>query len=375
MLLEIVHPELATQKTYTSAEVLASASSSTVENGSGFSSGDLVLFGKYGQEKTERVTLSGTTGNTQLDHSTGPVFSHPARTPVQMMVFDQAEISRADSEGGSYTVLTTVDLNFDEDVTLYNDSTGTTSSWYKIRYKNSSTGVYSSYSPEQQGTGYDDDAMGSMLEEVLVDFGDPTAKKITRTRVRSYLKAGVRTLAVKIIKMYPDHLRSATTQDFTSSQTYNLPDRFLGFIRVDVNYAGTTRSDATKATFESEGDGFPSTTYTTNDPRIFIRGGSVGFRPTPTGSGRAWYVYWAYPPVMSDDGDTHGLPFGARDVLVAHALYRLWLSKDQDKSRGYRSLYKDLEEEFIEFVGQQRQQITQPNEEVVFGGDLYDSWF
>lgn len=378
MLLTILHPELATQKTFTTAEVAAAATTTYVENNDDFASGDLVLFGLYGQERTEKVVLTNTTGSNQLDHSTGPEFPHPARTPVSQMMYDQAEISRADSQGGSYSVLTTIDLNFDEEYTLYNDSNGTTSSWYKIRYKNSQSASYSSYSDEIQGTGYEDDALGSMVEEVLTDFGDPTAKKVTRDRVKGFLKAEVRTLTLAIIKTYPDYLKNYTTQSLTANtQTYTLPSYFLGFVRVDVNYAGTDTTNARKAIYEGEDKGLPTTTYTSQTPRVFIRGGSFGLRPTPTTTGGLAFIwYWAYPTPMNSDSDLHGLPFGARDVLVAGSLYKLWLSKNQDTAKGYKTLYQDLKEEFIEFVGQQRQQITKPYQETVSGADLYDdTWF
>lgn len=378
MLLTILHPELGTQRTFTTAEVAAAATASLVENNNDFASGDVVLYGYYGQERTERVVLSGITGTAQLDHTTGPVFAHPARTPITQMLYDQAEISRADSQGGSYSVVTTIDLNFDEENTLYNDSNGTTSSWYKIRYKNSQSAVYSSYSDEVQGTGFTDDSLGSMIEEVLVEYGDPSAKKITRDRVKNYLKAEVRTLTVAIIKSYPDYLKNYTTQALSANTaTYNLPSYFLGFIRVDVNYTGSTATNAKKAIYEGEDKGEPNTSYSTSDPRVFIRGSTFGFRPTPTSDGGyAFLWYWAYPVPMDSDSDEHGLPFGARDVVVAGALYKLWLSKNQETAKGYRSLYNDLKEEFIEFVGQQRQQITKPYQETTFGADMYDdTWF
>lgn len=376
MLLTILHPELATQKTFTTAEVAAAASSSLVENNEGFTSGDIVLFGYYGQERTERVVLTGASGSTTISHSTGPVFAHPARTPISQMIYDQAEVSRADSQGGSYSVLTTIDLNFDEEVTLYNDSNGTSSSWYKIRYKNSQTSSYSSFSDEIQGTGFTDDSLGSMVEEVLTEFGDPTAKKITRERVKGFLKAEVRNLTVSIIKTYPDYLKSYGSQALSTSQTYNLPNYFLGFIRVDVNYSGSSTTDARKAIYEGEDKGEPNTSYSTSQPRVFIRGNTFGLRPTPTGTGYAFMWYWAYPSPMSSDSDEHGLPFGARDVLVAGALYKLWLSKNQDTAKGYKTLYKELKDEFIEFVGQQRQQITKPYQETSSGADMYDdTWF
>src|SRR5512140_2567874 len=167
MILTISPPELGPQSTQTTAEVAASATLTYVENNDGFASGDIVLFGKFGEERTEAVTLTGKTSTNQLDHSTGPVFAHPARTPVSQLLYNQAEISRATAEGGTYSVLTTLSLDFDEEETTYNDTGGTTSSWYKIRYYNSVSAVYSDYSDEVLGTGYTEDSLRSMTDEVL----------------------------------------------------------------------------------------------------------------------------------------------------------------------------------------------------------------
>jgi hypothetical protein len=95
-------------------------------------------------------------------------------------------------------------------------------------------------------------------------------------------------------------------------------------------------------------------------------------RPTPTTSGRAFIWYWAYPTSMSTDSSEHGLPYGARDVLINYALYRSWIMKDPDRAASFKTLYKESLDDYIEFVAQSRQQITKDSVEVKFGTDLYD---
>ena len=180
MIITIAHPALGPQKTYTTAQVLANALISSVENNDDFTSGDLVLFGEYGTEKCDVVSLTGITGNSTLNHATGPVFSYSARTPIQQLLFNQAAIYRADSQEGTYSLLTTTGLNVDESVTAYNDVGGTASNWYKVRYKNSVTGVFSDYSDEVQGTGYTNQSLHSMADEILEDFGDAEGNDLSR---------------------------------------------------------------------------------------------------------------------------------------------------------------------------------------------------
>ena len=64
------------------------------------------------------------------------------------------EISRASEKYGSYTVIATIDATDDGEVkttsnnwvTSYVDVTGTNDDWYKIRFYDSSTGIWSAYS-------------------------------------------------------------------------------------------------------------------------------------------------------------------------------------------------------------------------------------
>lgn len=240
MEITINHPELGTQKSYTTAQVNASALYSLVENNDDFSSGDLVLFGKYGQEKSEIVTLTGITSSNRIDHSTGPVFDHPARTPVSQVRYNQAEISRATSEGGAYTVVTTINLNVDEEYTLYDDTGGTTSSWYKIRYKHSGTSAYSEYSDEVQGTGYAEDSLRSMVDDVLEQFGDPEAKEVSRNQIKSQLNAAVRRLVMQMIRFYPDYGGAYSTQLLDSTNSYAYPSYFISFKKVQIGESLTS---------------------------------------------------------------------------------------------------------------------------------------
>lgn len=375
MILTISPPELGPQKTQSTAEVAAAATLTYVENNDDFASGDVVLFGKIGEEKTEAVVLTGKTANNQIDHSTGPVFAHPARTPISQVLFNQVEISRAASEGGTYTVLTTIGLNFDEFDTEYNDTGGTTSSWYKMRYYNSSSATYSDYSDEVQGTGYTEDSLRSMTDEVLEDFGDTNADNISRESVKNYLNAGVRKLTQTIIKSYPDYRTNYDTLALTTSNSYALPANFLAFKRIDINYSANVATDAYKASFEGEEAGYPEYTYQEVAPRVSIRGSNLIIRPTPTAAGGYMYRwFWDYPNSMSNETDEHGLPYGARDILVTHALYRIWMTRDQDKAAKFKTLLEEQTEEYLEFIGQQRQIMGKKMVDIVFGADLYNRY-
>jgi hypothetical protein len=74
---------------------------------------------------------------------------------------------------------------------------------------------------------------------------------------------------------------------------------------------------------------------------------------------------------MTDDTDEHGLPYGARDLIVLYGLHRAWLSKNQERSTAYKSQFKEELKDYLEFIGQQRQQMNKPNQGVSFGEEMY----
>ena len=369
----IRHPELGPQTTRLSADVAAAATSSTVENTKGFATNDYVVFGALGEELSEIVKLTSVTANTTLGHSTGPVFAHAARTQVAQIKYNQIKIYRATTEAGSYALITTTDITPDAPTTIYDDTDGTSSSWYKVKYYNSTTTALSAYSSAIQGTGYTTDSLGSMTDEIMNDFNDEYEKDISREQIYDYLNTGTRKVTTEIFKFYPDYLRTYTTQDLTSgTAAYDLPTRFLGFVRVDVNLSSTSSDDAHKAVYVSEYVGQPNTTFYETEPLISIRGSEFVLRPTPTGSGRAFIWYWQYPEVMDEESDEHGLPYGARDVIVNYALYKAWLGKNEDKSNAYRSLYKDSLEDYLEFLASARQSMTPKHQRLAYGEEMYN---
>lgn len=371
--LEIEHPTLGPPNTRLSDDVAASATTSTVDNNDDFASTDKVVFGKYGQEKTEIVTLTSTTGNTTLGHTTGPVFAHSARDPISKTLYNQAQIYTSTSQTGTYAVLATVTLNFQKEKTIYNASAQTTGTWFKVKYYDGSSS--SSFSDPVVLEGYTSDSLHSLTDEILEEYGDPDAKQITRQEVRRKLRASVRNLAMELFKTYPKSYRKTnTTQDLTSTTyLYDYPTRFIAFKEVWINLTGTAKASAYKVeTFNSdELSGYPDTNYHTSDPRVYLVDTQWGIKPTPAATGKAWISYWAYPEEMTEENDTHGLPYGAKDALILYSLWRLWRGDDQTKADNYRNDFLKARNDWLDFVAQATQTKTRDRVEPIFGSELY----
>ena len=370
-MIEIGHCTLGPQKTYLTADCAAAASSSTVENMSGFATGEYVVFGEPGQEQSEIVLLTSVTANTTLGHTTGPVFAHNVETPIYEIGYNQIEIYYSTTESGTYTLLTTIGIAVDQEKTIYEDPNATTARWYKVRFKDVADTLYSPYSVPVQGSGWTSDSLRGMTDQILAESGF-SGDAETRERIRRLLNNEVKQLTQAISKLHTSVLLTYTTQDLTSgTYQYDLPTRFLRFKKVDISFAGGTYY---RAWFQSETEGLPADTYYTTSPYVYRRGSEFGILPesdiTSSGVAKLWYD--AYPSEMYDSNDEHGLPYGASDILIAKILYRLWLSKNEQRASSYKNEYEDARQNYLTALSEGYQDYNPPVVRIRQGLDMYD---
>lgn len=120
----------------------------TVIDYSQFSVGQYILIGHLGNEASEIIRIHTSTAPTSdgvITLATNTVYAHSINDPVAQIDFNQIEFSRATTLTGSKSVLTTSNIEADDIFTSYLDTANTTGYAF-IRYKNSSTNVFSGYS-------------------------------------------------------------------------------------------------------------------------------------------------------------------------------------------------------------------------------------
>ena len=140
-------PVVLGEQTIFSAEETAGQITLSIENGQGFSVNDYVILGKPGSETAEIRQIASATALT-IDVSVATSFLHEKNESIQVIRYNQRKFYRCTTEDGTYVHLSTegspVSIGVDKpEGTEFEDSTGTSTSWYKCTYYNSHTGIES----------------------------------------------------------------------------------------------------------------------------------------------------------------------------------------------------------------------------------------
>lgn len=141
------------EKTYLTAAVSVAATTITVQavDTTSWADNDYFIIGDIGSNTAEVLqvngaVVAGTSLTIDNNGSGGARFSHAIGEPIQRIDFNQVEFSRSLTDAISgVSVLATNNLQVDDEFTRYNDNSNT-SGYGFIRFKNSTSSVFSSYS-------------------------------------------------------------------------------------------------------------------------------------------------------------------------------------------------------------------------------------
>jgi hypothetical protein len=170
------------EKSYLTQDYSVGVTSMLVRNNDRFSEDDRILIGEMGSEHAEVVTVSSVNADKVTIGVGATKFPHSASDPVYVLRYDQIKFYRSTTTiDGSYTVVSTVDLDVDNAnlKTLYDDATGLSSYFYKISYYHSVATVESSLSDAIPGEGYSRKQLGTVIGDFLTEVGDTEQKYIT----------------------------------------------------------------------------------------------------------------------------------------------------------------------------------------------------
>lgn len=259
MLIPVYNPETTDyEKTYLSDGSSIGATTIYVRNADRIAANDRIMIGEMGQEKTEIVTVSAVDSG-KLSATIGATkFSHSADDPVTVMQFDQVRYYKSTTGStGTYSLITTVDLDVDnaELQTIYDDTTGTASTYYKVSMYHSIDLIESAFSDPIQGSGFDRRQVGAIVDQILQEVGDTREVNVTRNELLGYFNDVNDDLTINVSKPY-DFLHARTTLNRTANTNYiDFPTDSLDnqtmwkFDRMDYNYTDSTTTPTTDKTY------------------------------------------------------------------------------------------------------------------------------
>lgn len=176
------------------ADIASGVSTFTVKNITGFAINQLLLIGELGSEGSEIVKVHAVTAPTgfTITLATATVLAHYAGDKVYLMVYDQVEFSNSATLTGSKSVLATQNIWPDSPTTEYLDTLGSTG-YYFVRFKNSISATFSSYSDGIPVEGAAENTVGAIIDYALlhsnvIDFDTKITPQFCYDEITSMLR-------------------------------------------------------------------------------------------------------------------------------------------------------------------------------------------
>lgn len=166
--------------TYLASDATSGAGSITVQSILGFhslgtSSGQIVCIGEIGDEKTEILKTSSTTGpsGTTVTLGTNLTFGHPQDTKVSIIDWDRVDIQWSATAGGAKSTIKAYPHYIQPDLaeTPYNDSLKS-SGYYFIRFNETIGDTNSDWSDPVPYAGYSNNTVYSIKERALAKINE-----------------------------------------------------------------------------------------------------------------------------------------------------------------------------------------------------------
>lgn len=350
MILQLLNPEVEDlEKSYLANPYAIGVNTLVVKNADRFAFNDRIMLGEMGEEKTEVITVTAAAIDGMTITTTATVFSHEADTPVYRLRFDQVKFYRSTTGiSGAYSVISTQNLDVDNAnlETLYDDTTGLSSYYYKMTLYNSISTLESAFTDPIPGGGFARNQVGHLIDEILEEVGDQAEKHVSRKELLGYFNEVNDDLTISVARPY-EFLKTRSALTPVAAQSYlNYPTDSLGnqtmwkFDHMDYNYLDSTTSPVTNVTYTLDveeqtyfrnkySDNTNNSTTQVDTIRKMSLDDSVNrFRfeaPFKTANGTLYLHYWQFFPVLDSEGDSFITP--TRKIYKLFALSKYYAKR------------------------------------------------
>ena len=183
------------EKTFLSVDEASAQTTLSVISGRNFAANEYVLIGNVGEEKAEIRKVSSQTDTTLVVDAL--LFAHSRGTKLQFIPYNQIVVSRSTDAGVTYTSLSAVDIRPDSSETYIQRTSDASTDYYKYRFYNSTSTLYSSYSDPVIATGFADNSVWSIKKRALTQLGEKIGDVITDEFLMKHYGKGDENLTMK----------------------------------------------------------------------------------------------------------------------------------------------------------------------------------
>lgn len=335
----------AKERSFLTASPSAGDSTISVADYAQFSVGQYVIIGNLGQESSEIIRLHTATAPTSagvITLASNLVYPHSINDPVVQIDFNQVEFSRATTTTGSKTVLATSSIEADDLDTSYNDTANSTGYGF-VRYKNSATTTYSSYSGPIPYTGLEQNSVRKLKDQALTMVHERVGGLITDDFLLQELNNWQYDVTRQ--KDWDFEMDSATDTLVTSQENYTVSTelKYQSTNRSIINlhlsgeqpmqYIDKTQYEELLASSPSDGKPVMYTIY--NGELLLVPAPSSDFS-----GDTLYYDFIKKIPELTQDTDTTVIPF-----YNTSQYYLAWkieeLKGNDTRADRYRQLYEN----------------------------------
>lgn len=296
-----------TPVTYLTNAEVAGTSVLRWANASGFSASWALQIGKTGEEQTEVVLLGASTpAGTAGTLTANTLYEHPANTPLYGIKFDQVVFERSTAgTAGTASPMTngTITYQADKDVTIFDDTSGTSTYAYKTYFRSSVLAVNSIESDWITSGGFSFYSLAKLRErerrrlwnadyltdDVLDDWNNEWKDEMTNAVIAVNEDYALGTVDVSFGTA---GLGTVTTADFSQPR------------RVDI----VTSSGTYQSTKQNVNDYLPGQIFQSTNPYHNWVGDSViEVHPADSG-GTARITFYRFGTTMVNDTDELPMP-------------------------------------------------------------------
>lgn len=297
-----------------------------VENTTSMSDGWGLQIGETGGEQTEVVL--GTAPNIGTINTTALDFDHPADTPVYFIKFNQVVFERSTAgTTGTATPMTggTVEYQPNSTLTIFDDTSGSSTYGYRAYFRNSALSVNSTESDWITFAGPSFYSLSKVRDRAKSKLWN--ASWLTDTIVDEWINECKDIMVNKAINLNKDYALGTSAVTFGTNGLGTITDTdYTDVRRVWVTYNGVDKFQSTKMSIN---DFYPTQYFSTAHPYHAFQGDNTLLIKPSDSTGTAELVFYRFGTTMVNDTDLLPVPMRSYTDIFVDYVYAQALGKDE----------------------------------------------